>query len=218
MAILANRTRNEFPGAIYHVTARGNNGRKIFKSASDRGAFLELVAVIAAKRGWIIHAYCLMGNHYHLLIETPEPDLGAGMRHLNGRYAIAFNARRGRKEHLFGERYHPELVRSDRHLLLAIRYIVSNPVVAGLCRRPEDWAWSSFRATLGFAPTPPFLDAETTLWYFAPDPGRAKELFRSFVGEGLPESADAGEVGPTSRIRRQSATCDNAPAHSASAP
>ena len=133
-----------FLGAMHHVTARGNDGRRIFQSTSDRAALLELPAVIAAKRGWIIHAYCLMETHYHLRIETPEPDLGAGRRHLNGRYAVAFNARWGRKEHLFGERSPPELVRSDRHLLLATSYIVSNPLVAGLCRCPEDWAWGSF--------------------------------------------------------------------------
>ena len=202
---MSKRTRNEFPGAIYHVTARGNNGRKIFQSAEDRVRFLELLTVIAAKRGWVIHAYCLMGNHYHLLIETPEPDLAAGMRHLNGRYAVAFNARRGRKEHLFGERYHAELVQSDRHLLVAMRYIVQNPVVAGLCGHPGDWRWSSFPATVGEDQVPAFLDVETTLWFFGRDLERARDQFRSFVGEGLPELASPSELGQTSRARNAGA-------------
>jgi REP element-mobilizing transposase RayT len=183
------RQRNESPGGIHHVSTRGNNGRAIFEDGDDRLRFLEILAVVTKKHAWVLHAYCLMGNHYHLLVETPEPDLGAGMRHLNGRYAVRFNRRNGRKEHLFGERYFPVTIRSDAHLLEAARYIVLNPVRAGLCRRPQDWLWSSYRATVGEIELAPFLDPTTLLSLFADDPHRAHLGFRRFVGDGLPERA-----------------------------
>jgi putative transposase len=186
---LTKRTRSEFPGAIHHVSTRGNNGRMIFTEVGDQVRFLEILGLIAAQRGWICHAYCLMGNHYHLLLETPEPDLGAGMRHLNGRYAVWFNQRNGRKDHLFGERYHPEPVLTDEHLLQAVRYIALNPVAAGLCSRPEQWPWSSFNATIGEAPLPSFHKPELLLSFFGDDLGEAQAAFRRYVGEGLPETA-----------------------------
>jgi putative transposase len=188
------RARSESPGGIWHVSTRGNNGRMIFTDKGDQEHFLDLLARIATKRGWICHAYCLMGNHYHLLLETPEPDLGAGMRHLNGRYAVWFNQRNGRKEHLFGERYHAAPVLTDEHLLTAARYIVLNPVAAGLCRRPGDWLWSSFRATIGESPLPPFLEVETVLSFFAGDLNQTRTAFRIYVGEGLPETADGNRL------------------------
>lgn len=193
---MSKRQRDEFPGAINHVTARGNNGRPIFTSNSDRTQFLDILATIAAKRRWICHAYCLMGNHYHLLIQTLEPDLGAGMRHLNGRYAVGFNHRSARKEHLFGERYHPAPIRTDAHLLEAARYILLNPVRAGICGRPGDWRWSSFRATMGETPMPPYLESETLLSFFGNEPKRAREMFRLFIGEGLPENVNHDSLSP----------------------
>src|SRR6478609_2595971 len=120
--------RLEYPGAVYHVMTRGHERSAIFRSAEDRAKFLELLASITLDEKWDVHGYCLLGNHYHLLIETPEGDLSRGMRSLNGRYAQWFNWRHDRRGHVFEGRFRAVLVQKESHLLELHRYIVLNPV------------------------------------------------------------------------------------------
>lgn len=153
--------RLQFPGAVYHLTSRGNAGQAIFADARDRTRFLGLLAREVEQQRWRCHAYCLMDNHYHLLIETPEANLSRGMGRLNMTYAQGFNRRHERAGHLFQGRYKAILVERDSHLLELCRYLVLNPVRAGLVAAPGDWPWSSYRATAFAKGAPDWL---TTRW------------------------------------------------------
>jgi putative transposase len=178
--------RIEFPGAIYHVTTRAIG--PMFTDAIDRERFLFLLAKVIDKYGWICHAYCLMGNHVHLLIETPEPNLAKGMQHLNSEYARFFNLRHGRRGPLCEKRYGAIAIQRESHLLEVARYIVLNPVRAGLCAAAEDWPWSSFGATAGAIRAPGFLSTDWLLGQFGGDTSR----YRTFVAEGAPSASLPG--------------------------
>ena len=136
---------------------------------------LSTIGRAKRRHGWKVHAYCLMSNHYHLLIETPEPNIAIGMQWLNSTYAHRFNEKYERIGHLFQRRYADGIILTDEHLHEVIRYIPLNPVRAGLCKRPEDWPWSSCRATLGYGPREPFLSVRPTLDRFSPDPRRGPQ-------------------------------------------
>jgi len=166
---------------LYHVGTRGNNRQPVYLGDGDRLAFLNLLAKTVEKSSWTLHAYCLMGNHYHLLLETNLDDLSAGMQLLNGGYAMTFNRRHRRTGHLFGNRFWSEPIERDEHLLECCRYIAWNPVRAGLCTRPEDWQWASYPAVLGLDRLPSFLATEPTLLQFGADRKRAVQRFRAFV-------------------------------------
>src|SRR5215211_9469798 len=125
---MARPLRLEFPGASYHVTARGNAQGAIFLDDHDRERFLALFERVVKRYEWVCHAYCLMGNHFHLVVETPRTSLAAGVRYLNGVYAQAFNHRHRRSGHVFGERFKSVLVEKDEHLMAAAAYVVNNPV------------------------------------------------------------------------------------------
>ena len=142
-----------------------------------------MLGTVVQRRGWRCHAYCLMPNHYHLLVETPRPDLSKGMQYLNARYAEWFNWRHELDGHLFQGRFHSVLVESDWHLLELARYLVLNPVRAGLCDTPVQWAWSSYGAVLGTIPRPPFLTLEWLLGRFGSEPTRARAAFARFVAD-----------------------------------
>jgi REP element-mobilizing transposase RayT len=185
---VARPLRLQFDGALYHVTARGNAREPIFREGADYERFIAVLDQVISRYGWICHAYCLMGNHYHLLIETPRANLAAGMRHLNGVYSQAFNRAHGRVGHVFQGRYRSVLVEKERHLLTVSRYIALNPVRAGLCRNPSAWPWSSYRGTCGLSGTPTFLAIEWLLACFHPEPERARERYRAFV-EGAEEAS-----------------------------
>ena len=148
---MARPLRLEFPGAIYHLTSRGNARQKVFFTAGDRESFLNTLAGVVSRYHWICHAYCLMANHYHLLVETPKGNLSIGMRQLNGIYTQSFNRRHNRVGHLFQGRFKAIVVERDSHLLELCRYIVLNPA------RVKSSANSLFRA--GHART------ETTVWH-----------------------------------------------------
>jgi REP element-mobilizing transposase RayT len=182
---MARRPRVEFPGAIHHVTGRGNAGVRIYRDQADRVRFLEMLAHIASRRGWLCHAYCLMDNHYHLLLETTRSGLGAGMQWLNGAYAQGFNRRGGRSGHLFQGRYYATLVERDAHLVEAARYVVLNPVRASLCAGPGEWAWSSYRGTAGDDPPSAVLTTELVLSLFGRRPETAQARYRAFVADGI---------------------------------
>jgi REP element-mobilizing transposase RayT len=141
-------------GGIHHVTARGNNREPIFRVDGDRRRYLRMLAAEIARRRWLCLAYCLMDNHVHLLLETPEPNLAAGMQQLHGLYGQAFNRRHRRVGHVFQGRFGAAPVRRDAHLWIIAGYIAGNPVEAGLCTQPESWAWSSHAAlAAGRAPS-----------------------------------------------------------------
>jgi putative transposase len=177
--------RNVTPGGIYHITARGNRRQRIFLSDEDREIFLSLLARAASQLGWNCHAYCLMENHYHLVMQTPETNLSTGLQWLNSRYAALFNAKYGLTGHLFQGRFHSVAVESDSHLLELSRYLATNPVRAGLCTRPEDWTWGSYGAVIGSASPPHFLKVDRVLDYWGSHADVARENFRGFVLEAL---------------------------------
>lgn len=179
--------RVEFPGGVYHVTSRGNGRAAIFLEDADRHLFLDLLGHTIDRFRWRCYAYCLMPNHYHLVVETPTPNLARGMRHLNGVYTQRFNRRHGRVGHVFQGRYKAIIVQRDAHLLELCRYVVLNPVRARLVERVREWPWSSYRATAGQKRGPAWLTIEWLLAQFARHPQRAVEAYRRFVAEGLGE-------------------------------
>jgi putative transposase len=176
--------RIEHAGAFWHVTARGNERRAIFREDADRREFLDVLAQVVTLFRWRLHAYVLMGNHYHLLLETPEPTLSRGMRHLNGTYTQRFNRRYGRVGHLFQGRFHSVLVERSAHLDELARYVVLNPVRAGLSKTAAGWSWSSYRATAGLDRAPSWLETRATLESFGASRTRGLERYRAFVSEG----------------------------------
>jgi REP element-mobilizing transposase RayT len=171
-------------GGHYHVTARGTAKAAIFTTDEDRLRFLLVLGEVVEQFGWRLYAYCLMENHYHLALMTPEANLGAGMSRLNQLYAQWFNHRHDRVGHLFQERYWSQLIENESYVLAVVRYIAANPVRAGLCDRPRDWPWSSARATAGLDPVPKFLDVAWVLRTFAADTGEAAALYEAMVEGG----------------------------------
>jgi putative transposase len=169
-------------GGIYHVISRGNRKQPIFLSEGDHELFLELTRQVAHEREWSVHSYCLMPNHYHLLLETTGADVSAGMQEINGAYGMSFNRLHGFVGHVFQGRFKAFDVDSDGHLLHLVRYIAMNPVRARLCSSPADWRWSGFGEILGLRRRPD-LCSEKVLGFFGTDRDRARETFRRFVDE-----------------------------------
>lgn len=176
--------RIEFPGALYHLTARGNGRAAIFLDDFDTGVFLSILGDLVERHNWICHAYCLMGNHYHLLIETPDGNLSAGMRQLNGIYTQKLNRRHGRVGHVFQGRFKSIIVEKDSYLLELCRYIVLNPVRAGIVKHPRDYPWSSFKFTAGSGNGPAFLFTDWVLAQFGENRKEAQNRYREFVLAG----------------------------------
>jgi REP element-mobilizing transposase RayT len=182
---MARPLRIEYPGAVYHLTSRGNEGRAIFTGDQDREGFLDLLHRVNRRYHWLCHAYCLMENHYHLLIETPEGNLSLGMRQLNGVYTQTFNRRHDRVGHLFQGRYKAVLIQKDSHLVEACRYIVLNPVRAKLVKRAEEWKWSSYRATAGRSQPHPCLTTNWIVGQLGDTKEGGEREYRRFVQEGI---------------------------------
>lgn len=176
--------RIEFPGACYHVTARGNGGQALFTDVEDAATFLALLGREVAQQGWLCHGYCLVENHYHLLIETPEPNLGRGLGRLNMRYSQWFGRRHQRHGHLFQGRYKGILFEKDRHLLELARHVVTNPVRVEAVIRAEFWRWSSYGAFAGGDDAPDWLTTDTILSYLGPSGPEAQAAWRDYVAEG----------------------------------
>jgi putative transposase len=179
------RPRIQYSGAIHHVITRGNSGRDIFVTRRDASVFLATLGVAVTSSRWQCLAYCLMPTHYHVLVETPDPNLSEGMHFLNTKYATGFNAAHEHVGHVFQKRFHSELITRDEHLLEALRYIVLNPVRAGLVGRPETWDWSSYGATAGISGSHNWLAPERVLTLFAADPPAARGEYREFVMGGI---------------------------------
>ena len=186
--------RIQFPGGLYHVTARGNGRQPIFADDTDRERFLMVLTRVVARYHLFCHAHCLMGNHYHLLLETPDANLSRAMRQLNGVYSQAFNRRHERPGHVLEGRFHAQVVDKDAYLREVCRYIVLNPVRAGLVTHPREWPWSSYRATAGEVSSPPFLTVDWVLSLAGtPTRAAAESRYRQFVDAGLGEMATSLE-------------------------
>ena len=193
--MVARALRVCFPGVVVHAIARGNAREFVFLDEQDRRVFLELLARVVERFGLVVYAYCVMGNHYHLVVEAPRGNLSQGMRQLNGCYAQYFNRRYGRCGHVFQARFRSILVESDSYLLSVCRYAVLNPLRAGICRRPEQWLWSSYRASAGIDAAPGFLAVDRLLGMFAPTRAQAQVLYRRFVAEGIGQPLEEQVVG-----------------------
>ena len=187
--------RLEFPGAVYHVTSRGDRREAIYRDDADRVAQLEVLAQAMDRFDAEVLAYCLMGNHYHLVLHTRLGNLSRLMRHLNGVYTQRFNQRHGLVGHLFQGRFKAILVDRDAYLLTLCRYVERNPVAAGIADAPQAWAWSSCRAHLGQAPAPAWLDTDGLHGYLlgrpvsgAADRRRAIASYAGLLGQAV----DAG--------------------------
>jgi REP element-mobilizing transposase RayT len=201
---MARPLRIQFPGGVYHVTARGNDRRPIFEDDDDRGRFLVVLASTVARYHVLCHAYCLMGNHYHLLLETPEGNLSAAMRQVNGVYTQRFNRRHERCGHLLQGRFGAQLVAGAAYVLEVCRYIVLNPVREGLVTHPRQWRWSSFGATAGETIAPGFLTLDwVRALAGARTPGEAGAQYTAFIEAGI----DEDEV-PLERFRSRVAVGD----------
>ena len=142
------RPRIQPAGGTFHVFARGVRKETLFRDDEDRAYFLNLVGVVVRRYGWRVLAYCVMDNHFHLLVETPEPNLSGGMQRLKGDYATYFNERHSLVGHLFQQRFASRLIESEEYLGEVLRYIAFNPVRAGLCAHPSEWPWSSFHGAV----------------------------------------------------------------------
>lgn len=186
---MARPLRLEFEGALYHVISRGNALQKIFCDNTDYQKLLNILETVVERYSWLVHAYCLLSNHYHLLVETPKSNLSAGMRQLNGTYAQYFSWRHDRPGHLFQGRFKAYVVDKDSYLLELSRYIALNPVKAGLVTSPGQWKWSSYRKTAGTEKGDPFLQTARILSTFSPSRDEARKLYIKFVSEGI-ESGD----------------------------
>jgi putative transposase len=174
------KPRQEVAGGVYHVFARGNAQQDIYLDDADRWRYVSILSDVVARQRWRCLAYCLMPNHVHLLLETQHANLGAGMQRLHGRYGQRFNSRHERCGHVFQGRYGAVPIRSDAQLWTAARYIALNPVVAGLCERPDRWRWSSHAPALG-GRSPGWLDVARLLWYFGAAGGESRGRYAHFV-------------------------------------
>jgi putative transposase len=176
---MAEKRRVEIPGGMFHVTGRGNARAPIFLDDIDYVGYLRVLATVVARFAWVCHSYCLLPNHVHVFVETPEPNLGKGMRILNGTYAQRFNARYERVGHVFQGPYKAETLNRDGHLLEVCRYISLNPVKAGLCEDAALWPWSSYSALAGLSEAPSFLEVDFVRSLFGGAAG-----YRAFVADG----------------------------------
>lgn len=195
---MARPPRLEYPGALWHVSARGAGRGEVFADDAERAAFLALLSRTSTTYGWRLHAWALASRSYELLVETPEPTLSRGMRDLNGVTTQRFNRRHGRSGPLFAGRFRAVLVEREAHLLALVRHVLHAPVREGLTNAPTDWPWSSFRATAGLVEAPRWLDTGATLEALGGRPGEARRRFASFV-----ETAAIGADDPWSRRRGQ---------------
>ncbi len=186
--------RIEYPGALYHVIARGNGKADIFLDDEDRFKLLDTLDNCANTFNFICHGYCIMGNHYHLLIETPDANLSAGIQWINSVYAQYFNKKNDRVGHVFQGRFKAIIVQRDTYLLELCRYIVLNPVRAGIVNNPAKYKWSSYRHMIGSAVTRQFLTTEWVLAQFGSNTSFARNSYTKFVMEGINADSPMNDV------------------------
>jgi putative transposase len=177
--------RIEFPGGLYHVTSRGDRREAIFLDDADRQYWLDLLGQVCTRHNWLCHAYCLMDNHFHIVVETIDGNLSAGMRQLNGVYTQWHNRTHNRVGHVFQGRFKAIIVQREAYLLELARYVVLNPVRAGICDLPEDWPWSSYHAMLGRVALPPWLQVQWLMSQFGTNPQAAVAAYVDHVRAGV---------------------------------
>lgn len=194
---MARPLRIEYQGALYHVTSRGDHREDIYRDDNDRLAWLHVLALSCSRFNISVQAYCLMPNHYHLLLETVDGHLSKAMRQLNGMYSQYFNRRHDRVGHVFQGRYKAILIQKNTHLLEVIRYIVLNPLRANQINDLSEWPWSSHHAVSGIQSSPAWLDSGWVLDQFAADRAEAKLAYSRFVSEGV------GKASPLKKTRHQ---------------
>ncbi|MFZ6642196.1 REP-associated tyrosine transposase [Undibacterium sp. TC4M20W] len=182
---MARPLRLEFAGALYHVTSRGDRREDIYLDDEDRQEWFTVLAEVCDRFNWVVHAYCEMSNHYHLLVETVDGNLSRGMRQLNGLFTQRFNRKHKQVGHLFQGRYKAILVQKEAHLLELARYVVLNPVRAGMVDLPEDWPWSSYDYCMHDKHAPEWLDTDWLLGQFGSSRKRARVAYAKFVLEGV---------------------------------
>jgi putative transposase len=190
---MARPLRIELAGGLYHVTSRGDRREDIYFDDGDRGAWLGLLAQVCERFNWVCHAWCQMSNHYHLVLETVEGNLAQGMRQLNGVYTQHVNRTHRRVGHVFQGRYKAIMVEKDNYLLELARYVVLNPVRAGMVADAAQWRWSSYGAMMGTEPAPSWLQTDWLLAQFGRNKPEARARYCDFVraGVGLPSLWDA---------------------------
>jgi putative transposase len=189
--------RLQFPGALYHVTSRGNRRSLIYRDDADRTAWLEVLALVCDRHHCIVHSFCMMSNHFHLMIETVEPNLSQAMRQLNGMYSQYFNQRHHTVGHLFQGRYKAILVQKESYLLELSRYIVLNPLRAGMVTSLHAWPWSSYQYYVSDRPAPGWLERDWVLSQFGNSRTAAMEAYNDFVMDGV------GKASPLVGTRHQ---------------
>jgi putative transposase len=192
---MARPLRIDVPNGLAHITARGNNRAAVFGTAEHRDRLLATVGRVVSRYRWICHAYVVMHNHYHLLVETPLPNLSLGMRQLNGLFAQWFNRRHGRSGHVFGGRFASISVERDEHMLESGRYIVLNPLRTMHPEHFSDWRWSSYQATAGIAEAPGLLTTDVLLGFFHAERAIAERNYVEFVAEGVGDALRERLVG-----------------------
>jgi len=186
---MARPLRIELAGGLYHVTSRGDRQEAIFRNDQDREDWLTVLGDVCSRFNWRCHAYCEMSNHYHFVVETPEANLSKGMRQLNGVYTQQFNRRHGVVGHLFQGRFKGILVERDAYLLELSRYVVLNPVRAGMVPDVSAWPWSSYRAMLGLARAPAWLQTDWVLGQFGSERHQAQTQYSNFVAQGVGQAS-----------------------------
>lgn len=177
--------RIQYPGAFYHITSRGNDRKDIFSDDKDRKKFLSYLQSSHERYSAVIHAYCLMSNHYHILLETPQGNLSQIIRHINGAYTIYFNSRHKRSGHLFQGRYKSILIEADEYASELSRYIHLNPLRAGITKQPDKYSWSSYRYYINKEYIPEWLEVDFILGYFSKRRSVARRKYREFVIESI---------------------------------
>lgn len=182
---MSRQARVRIPGGVYHVTTHGDGDMMIFEGPAEKRRVLDLVAETAAELDWSMYAWCIMGNHYHLLLKTPSDNLSEGMHHINMTYGEWYNKVRERHGHVFQDRFFSILITQDSHLLEASRYVVLNPLRAGLAAAPQEWPWSSYSAAVLGAPSPVSLKDQELMRMFSHQEGESREVYRAFVRAGI---------------------------------
>lgn len=175
---------------LYHVWVRATGGGLLFIDLEDRQRLLRVLRYTCEKHGWLVRAYAQLSTHHHLLVWTPEDDLSRGMQLMSGVYSQTFNRRHARFGHLVSSRFSSKIVDSEEYAKEICRYIVLNPVRAGLCRRPEEWVWTSYRATIGLGSGPEYLETTWVQRLFGDDLWTGGARFRQFVEAGLEFDAE----------------------------
>ena len=192
---MARQLRTEFPGAIYHVYSRGNNKKSIFLDDIDRQKFLKTLSKVIIQHNYICYGYCIMGTHYHLILETPDGNISHGMHLMHSTYAQYFNMRHDCVGHVFQGRFHSILVQRESYLLELCRYIILNPIRAGLVKHPGNYKWSSFNEMIGtFKQKDRIVGSEWILSHFGAEPNEARKNYIDFVLDGVDKASPFSHV------------------------